>query len=64
MVTNEAAVLGLDGEIQIPVDRNHSDLVKFSTENDQDYQIVVGHLEDCVNVIIRSACKVRRIKYC
>jgi hypothetical protein len=57
MVTKEAAVLGLDGEIQIPVDRSHSDLVKFPTENDQDYQIVVGHLKDCLNAIIRNGCK-------
>lgn len=50
MVQPFSALLHLPLERQIPISRNHSDMVKFSTETDKDYRTVVT----CVGEIVKS----------
>ena len=48
MVSESAALLHLPGEIQLPLAKTHSELVKFSTANDTTFKQVVQHLESCL----------------
>lgn len=49
MVQQFSALLHLPLERQIPISRNHSDMVKFGIETDKDYRTVVA----CVREIVK-----------
>lgn len=53
MVRSFSALLNLRNESQIPVARNHTEMVKFSSEADKDYRTVVKCVSDCVKEIIK-----------
>lgn len=44
MVEEFSALLHLPRERRIPISRNHTEMVKFSSAADQDYRTVVTHV--------------------
>lgn len=48
MVNKVSTQLYLSNEIRIPVRGNHIQLVKFSTKSDPSYQVLLGHLRNCM----------------
>ncbi|KAH0604335.1 uncharacterized protein H6S33_006712 [Morchella sextelata] len=52
MVKKMSALLHLRNEIPIPISRNHTEMVKFSSAADKDYRTVATHIGNCVKDII------------
>jgi hypothetical protein len=50
MVQRFSAQLHLLGGSQIPVNENHSDMVKFNSPVDPTYKTVVKHLKGCLGM--------------
>ncbi|KAF8253372.1 hypothetical protein K440DRAFT_679363 [Wilcoxina mikolae CBS 423.85] len=48
MVKRNSAQLFLPNEHRIPVEHNHTDMVKFIASTDSTYQTVLCHIKDCV----------------
>jgi len=48
MVKTFSAQLFLPREHRLPIERNHTDMVKFSSVVDTTYQTVVHHMEKCI----------------
>lgn len=48
MVKKFSAQLFLPREHRLSIERNHTDMVKFSSVVDTTYQAVVHHMEKCV----------------
>jgi hypothetical protein len=48
MVQRFSAQLYLQFEERVPVDKNHTDIVKFASPADTAYQTVVKHMKDCI----------------
>jgi hypothetical protein len=51
MVKKISAQLFLPNEHRIPVQHNHTDMVKYIASTDSTYQTVVKHIRDCVNEV-------------
>lgn len=43
-----AAQLYLPYEDRIPVNKNHTDMIKFASRSDMTYRIVVRHMAMCI----------------
>jgi hypothetical protein len=54
MVKNNSAQLFWPSEYRIPVGRNHTDMVKFSSSEDATYRTVVTRMTECVNNLSTS----------
>jgi hypothetical protein len=48
MVKKVSAQLYIPGEYRLPIERNHTELVKFPTRGDSTYQSVVNHMRQCL----------------
>jgi hypothetical protein len=55
MVKKVSAQLYIPGEYRLPVERNHTELVKFPTRGDSTYQSVVYYMRQCVEEISRES---------
>jgi hypothetical protein len=57
MVKQNSALLYWPGafEDRVPTDRNHTDMVKFGSSADNNYQTVVAHLTTCLDNIGTTA---------
>ena len=55
MVKKVSAQLYMPGEHRIPVERNHTELVKFPTRVDSTYQTVVFYMKQCLEEISRDS---------
>lgn len=53
MVQEFSALLHLRHERQIPLSRNHTEMVKFGSGADKDYRTVVTHVSSCIREIVR-----------
>jgi len=51
MVKKNSAQLYLPFEIRLPVDKNHTEMIKFSSSSDNTYQTVVSHINRYVDNI-------------
>jgi len=54
MVKNSSAQLFWPSEHRVPVGRNHTDMVKFSSGEDATYRTVVTRMTECVNNLATS----------
>ena len=54
MVKNNSAQLCWPSEHRVPVDRNHTDMVKFCSSEDATYRTVVTHMAGYVNNLATS----------
>jgi hypothetical protein len=59
MVKNNSAQLFWPFEHRVPVARNHTDMVKFSSGEDVTYQTVVTRMTKCVNLATSHASGIR-----
>jgi len=48
MVKTFSAQLFLPREHRLPIERNHTDMVKFPSAVDTTYETVVHHMEKCI----------------
>ncbi|KAI9771315.1 MAG: hypothetical protein M1840_002285 [Geoglossum simile] len=48
MVKNFSSKIYLPYEYRLPVEKNHTDMVKFASEVDTTFQTVVKHMKDCI----------------
>jgi hypothetical protein len=48
MVKGFSAQLYLSFEHRIPVDKDHTNIVKFDSQVESTYQTVVTHMKDCI----------------
>jgi hypothetical protein len=54
MVKKVSAQLHIPGEHRLPVERNHTDLVKFPTRVDTTYQTVVYYMKQCLQELLQE----------
>jgi hypothetical protein len=54
MVKKSSAQLFWPSEHRVPVGRNHTDMVKFSSSEDATYRTVVTNMTECVNKLATS----------
>jgi hypothetical protein len=54
VVKNNSAQLFWPFEHRVPVERNHADMVKFSSSGDTTYRKVVTRMTECVNNLATS----------
>ena len=54
MVKNNSAQLFWPSEHRVPVESNHTDMVKFCSSEDATYRTVVSHMTECVNNLATS----------
>jgi hypothetical protein len=50
MVKRLSAELYLPDECRVPVQENHTNMVKFASEVDKTFQTVVKHLRECIGM--------------
>lgn len=60
MVKDNSAQLFWPSEHSVPVRRNHTDMVKFSSSEDATYRTVVTHMTKCVNNLTMSRANKQR----
>jgi len=48
MVQRLSAQLHLSFEHRVPVNKNHTDMVKFASQVDPTYMSIVTHMNDCL----------------
>jgi hypothetical protein len=59
MVKNHSAQLFWPYEHRVPVGRNHTDMVRFSSSEDGTYQTIVTRMTECVNTILATSRGIR-----
>jgi len=57
MVQRLSAQLHLVFEHRVPVNKNHTDMVKFASPVDPTYLSIVYHMKDCVGALFISLIK-------
>jgi len=65
MVKRFSAQLHVPNKHRIPVPYNHTDMVKFHAPSDITYQLVVSHVQQCLNKVGqhvgKSSCRNARL---
>lgn len=52
MVQKTSAQCSMPGEVPIPIDSNHSDMVKFSSPEERAFRSVIKYMESLVGAYI------------
>ncbi|KAI9725579.1 MAG: hypothetical protein M1828_003067 [Chrysothrix sp. TS-e1954] len=48
VVSRESATLDITGEVTVPINADHSTIVRYRSAEDHNFSITLGHLRDCI----------------